>query len=541
MTVAAQPRLLQLGKAPTGPQKVLMASAELEQLYGGAKRGGKTVGGSQKAVMLSTVFPGNRGYILRQNLTDLRESTLETFFKICPPELILSHHQTHRRIELKTAGVPSVIIYSGLSDETEEESSKGKEAGWLWVDEPSEIKEKTYLMYLSQLCWTLPPCKCPHMDHRDGTCKMHPLNNGGFPPFMAMLTTNPESGWVEDRYRSLIEAAGDMKPVVREHNRVFIRSLPKDNPYLPPNWEDQLRSSAPATWVTKYLNGVWGAVEGQVYKEFDKDTHVLEELPPVEYLKTLKLIGCLDHATTGITCFCIDGVDPDGNIIALGSYYQENRLISEHARAIKMLCDTWVRRCGHPIDGYKGKVWGQHAAFDFFDYVLIDPSTQAKTQQQQHELVSNQDLYMREGIPTCAAINDLEPGISLFQEYIHPNPTHIHPWLQKYGSPRWFVYGPENREGIREMIGWKKTISDNGTVKYIGKDHWLDDQRYIVKSRPEPPKFSARDVAAMDTHGRMMQKSMAKFDAKFGKDPSGAQWFPGGGGNSVTWWPERVQ
>jgi len=146
-----------LGKPPSFTQNAFINAKEKEQVFGGSKRGGKTVAGSQKAILLSVLFPGNKGYILRQDLTDLKESTLETFLRICPPELILDHNHTERRISIRTAGVPSKIIYSGLSDQTDEESSKGKEAGWIWFDEPSEVKQGTYLMHLSQLCWNCRP------------------------------------------------------------------------------------------------------------------------------------------------------------------------------------------------------------------------------------------------------------------------------------------------------------------------------------------------------------------------------------------------
>jgi hypothetical protein len=529
-----------LGKPPSAQQQALINAVEKEQVYGGAKRGGKTVGGSIKGTLLSVLFPGNKGYILRQNLTDLRESTLETFLRICPPELILDHNHTERRILIKTAGVPSKIIYSGLSDETEEESSKGKEAGWIWIDEPGEVKQGSYLMYLSQLCWELPPCGCPAMDRRSKKCRQHPLNPG-FPPFMAMLTTNPEAGWVEDRFQPLIEAASEQRKVVSNGKQVFIRALPRDNPYLPPGWEDELRKgNTPEIWVKKYLDGVWGSVEGQVFKSYDERYHCIQT-PPPEFLRQLTLIGCLDHATTGTTCFVIDGIDPDGNVFALASYYQQNRRVSEHSADIKRLTTEWAIRCGKMDEKYPGKNFGQHPALDFFDYVLIDPSTQAKTQMANNELTSIQDLYWREGLPTMAAHNTLEAGIDLMQEYLHVKPTHIHPLTNERGSPSFFIVRANNRDGIKELIGWKCVMGERGQKKYVGADHWLDCQRYIAMSRPEPPRFTRKDLLVMDTHSQKAVKAMSSFDKKFGKPVDGGQWFPGGGGSARTWFPEVLQ
>lgn len=528
-----------LGKPPFEQQIALINAMEKEQLYGGSKRGGKTAGGSIKATMLSVTFPGNKGYILRQDLTDLKESTLETFLKICPPELILDHNHTERRIMIKTSGVPSKIIYSGLSDQSDEESSKGKEAGWIWVDEPSEIKSSTYLMYMSQLCWELPPCQCPMMNRKTKKCAAHPYNNG-FPPFMAMLTSNPEAGWVEDRFQPLIEQANDNRKVVTNGTQVFIRSLPRDNPYLPPGWESELRNgNTPEIWIKKYLDGVWGSVEGQVFKAYDERYHNIDT-PPDGFLRSLSLIGCLDHATTGTTCFVIDGIDPDGNIFALASYYEQNRRVSEHSLAIKRLATEWAIRCGRMADNYTGKNFGQCPAFDFFEYLLIDPSTQAKTQMANNELTSIQDLYYREGIPTMAALNTMEAGVDMFQEYIHIKPTHIHPLTNFRPSPSFFVVANNNKDGLKEIRGWKRVMGTNGTYKYVGPDHWLDCQRYIMMSRPEPPRFTRKDILAMDTFGQKAVHAMASFDKKFGNPNGTDQWFPGGSGNK-NWFPERVQ
>lgn len=534
-----------LGKPPSPQQTALINASEKEQVYGGAKRGGKTVGGSIKGIMLSVLFPGNKGYILRQNLTDLRESTLETFLRICPQELILDHNHTERRILIKTAGVPSKIIYSGLSDETEEESSKGKEAGWIWVDEPGEVKQGSYLMYLSQLCWELPPCGCQMMDRKTKTCRQHP-RNPGFPPFMAMLTTNPEAGWVEDRFRPLIEAASEQRKVVSNGKQVFIRALPRDNPYLPPGWEQELREgNTPEIWVKKYLDGVWGSVEGQVIKTLDERYHFTHEAAiPSDFLAQMTLIGCLDHASTGVTCFTVCGVDWDSNLWVLGSYYStdegKERRISEHSASIHRLCDYWVTRCGKMAQGYTGKNFGQWPCLDFFDYVLIDPSTQAKTQMANNQLTSIQDLYYREGLPTLAAHNAMEAGVDMLQEYFHIKPAHVHPITNTRPSPSIFIVAENNRSGIRELRGWKCVIGENGVKKYIGADHWIDNIRYTVMSRPEPPRFTRKDILAMDTHAQKATKAMLKFDAKFGAPANPGQWFEGRG-DSKTWFPEQIQ
>jgi hypothetical protein len=518
-------RSVKLGSDPSSRQLLFLNCMARRQLYGGAKRGGKSVAICMKGIMLSVLFPGNRGAFFRQDLTDLRDSLLVTFFQICPRELVLEHHQTFKRIVIDTGSTPSVILYGGLGDASDIESAKGKEFGWYAIDEPSEVDRDAVRMLNAQLCWRLP--------------------DGSFPPYMELLASNPEPGWVEEEFRPLIEESSDVKPLVLtdDGSKAFVRALPRDNPYLPPGWETMQRIDAPDAWVKKYLEGSWEVSEGQVFKEFQREVHCIG-LPPAAYLSRLKLIASVDHATTGVTCMVVAGVDPDNNVVVLGEYYQKNKLISEHSRGMFALMDEWVDRCGQRAKVQQAEPQpGVHPAYHAFEYVLIDPSTQSKTLQSRDELTSVQDEYRRMGLPTTTAWNAVEAGVNLLAEYLHIKPTHIHPLTQQRGAPSILFLRDSNPNGIREIISWRKTIGENGKPKYIGPDHWVDNVRYIVMSRPEPPRVTTGDMrgtgdAQTDTITRMAMRDMLKFDQKH-RDPAAraSQWFPGGSDGSNIWFP----
>jgi hypothetical protein len=510
-----------IGRAPSVKQWAFINRAEMEQLYGGSKSGGKSRAICAKLILLAYEFPGNQLGLFRQDLTDLKGSTLVTFEQTCPKEFIVQHHRTDHYFRLRTKDprYESRIWYGGLGgNEGDFESAKGKEYGAFAVDEPSEIDLDTYLTMLGQLRWTLP--------------------DGSRPPYQAILGSNPEPGWLEDHFGHLIDAATEACPIITDGQRVYIMALPKDNPYLPPNWEQILRNQAdiPKAWVEKYLAGSWKAASGMVFKELDRREHYIE-CPPPEFLKTLSLVGSLDHASTGITCFCIDGIDRDGNVFALGSHYVKNQLISQHAEDIRKLLDRWIIRCGKQEFAEKRakSQMGVHWSACGLEYILIDPSTQAKTLQNKNELWSAQDMYAREGIPTMPAWNAVDVGVALMEEYIHVKPQHLHPLTGKRGSPSFFIVEAENLKGIKEMEGWKSTISLAGNKKYVGPDHWIDNQRYIIMSRPEPPRFTAKDILGMDTPARIAHRALEKFDKTFTGRPDENQWFPGGSGNQNSW------
>lgn len=464
-------------------------------------------------MLLAVSHPGNQLGLFRKTLKDLRESTLITWNKLFPEThpLIIKHHKTQFYYLIRTAGEPSVLHYGGLGEEGDFEAAKGKEYGAFAIDEPSEIEEDPYLQMLAQLCWTLP----------DGTR----------PPYMAILGSNPEPGWVEEKFRPLIDQTSDEVGSASNDAQIFIRALPRDNPYLPPNWERDLRASIKnKVWIDKYLSGSWDVSEGQYFKEFDAATHILSihDIPD-SYLRTLKLVASIDHATTGISCMVVDGIDPDGNVITLGSYYEFNRLIPDHARSMIEMMHFWAVRTGKEqiIRQFEAQAKLENIAPEFyaFEYILIDPSTSHKTQQNQNELTSNQDLYRRAGIPTQQAWNALEAGLELYSQYLHVNPSHFHPITGEPGSPSYFIVLEYNKAGISEITKFKRTIDDKGRIKYAGKDHWLDNNRYILMSRPEPPARTDSDLKRMSTVDRKIIESHDKWAAGWGREPDSNLWF----------------
>jgi hypothetical protein len=499
-----------IGSPPTEQQTAFIMAAEREQLFGGAKRGGKTFSICAKILLLAINFPGNRLAFFRQDLTDLRESILVTWEKIVPRELILEHHQTHRYYKIRTNGEPSYVHYSGLGGSGEDsEGAKGKEYGAFAIDEPTQVDPETYRMLRAQLCWVLP----------DGTR----------PPYMAMLGSNPEPGWVEERFRSLIEPTEDdpCLRIVRNEQQAFFKSLPRDNPYLPPNWLDDAQYNASKEWVEKYLNGSWKVSTGQVFKEFDERIHCIE-MPGKDYLRSLQLVASIDHASTGTTDMVIEGIDPDGNTVSLLEYREKNRLISEHAKAMAAMMDEAVALCGKTaIVNVAKKDEGVVPSFYAFEYILIDPSTQAKTNQSASELYSNLDEYRRNGIPAIPAYNALEAGINLVAEYLHPKPLHVNPFTGSRGSPSTFIVKSRCPGLVRDIIGLKKTISERGLPRYVGEDHGLDNKRYVLMSRPKPPERTVSDFQKLDSISqlsiRQHEKWGKKFDAGFKQDSN--RWF----------------
>lgn len=479
---------------PSDRQIEFINSAAFEQLYGGSKRGGKTVAGAAKAIMISTAFPGNRGLIARNAFTDLRDSSLVTLFALLPPEILISHNRTERKIVLRSSNrkYPSEIIYRGLGEEIEmtsraKEKVKSIELGWLWVDEPSEVSFEAYRMLLAQLCWRLP--------------------SGKRPPYMALLTSNPEPGWVKDRFIDRDHPGY----IIGKADAAFIPSLPSDNPGLPENWERDLRNTMDPEWVKRYLDGSWEIHEGMAFPELNPLVHDLDAYTDTwsaethrNWLRDLKLVSGMDHGTTGITAAVQACFDPDDNLFVVREYYEADRRIDEHA----------------PLIG------GMLSGFGRQEYTLIDPSTESKTQQGAHELYSYLDEWIRHlrpyGVhPIPAKRSAIEIGVDVMRQYLHAAPIHKHPFTGQAPSPRLFISSKGCPNLWREMANMKRVPKPDGSLMFVGSDHAVDSLRYVVMSRPSPPARVNHDLDALTPQERFLIQSHAKWGRQFDKQITG--------------------
>ena len=209
---------------PTRTQLECHKAQHRYKLFGGAMGGGKSRWLCEEVKNLSLKYPGNRIVMARFHLSEFKNSTLKTLLECLQPELILSHNLSEGRIHLVGG---SEIIYMGMSSQEEIEKLKSMELGAFAFDEASEIPKTAFLMAQSRLRRILP--------------------GGGRPFYCGILTSNPADCWLKDYF--LHGEGGD--------DCLFVPSLPRDNPFLPEDYVDQLKKTFPEDWVSRFLEGSW--------------------------------------------------------------------------------------------------------------------------------------------------------------------------------------------------------------------------------------------------------------------------------------------
>jgi len=122
------------------PQRAFYFATERNQVFSGAFNNGKTFVGCLKALTLLLTFPNYRMIFARQTYTDLKRTTLQSFLKMCPSELITTFNVQDGILELRNGS----LIYLMHLDNIDENSLRGIEPNSILVDQAEESEEKVY-------------------------------------------------------------------------------------------------------------------------------------------------------------------------------------------------------------------------------------------------------------------------------------------------------------------------------------------------------------------------------------------------------------
>ena len=241
--------------------------------YGGAMGGGKTRTLVELAIETALAFPGTRILIGRLHYTDLSATTMREFFRHCPRELIVDRRRSQpETVALRggqqESGPASTIQFRQLRDWR---GLGSEQYGAVLIDEAGEVPEEAARMLLTRL--------------------RHPAQ-----PFRYFVAaSNPWPGWFE-RWFVRRELPHDQ---LKDANiRLgFIPARIRDNPHLPPHYEQMQRLLLPEDWVDRFVEGNFESLLGLVYANFDRQAHRwTDKLPPfAAYVGGIDFGGLAEH------------------------------------------------------------------------------------------------------------------------------------------------------------------------------------------------------------------------------------------------------
>lgn len=240
-------------------------STDLPQIIlgGGAAGGGKSYIGSCWLVSSCIRFPDIRAVVARKTLKSLKGSTWNTIKKVCK-EWGLKEDENYKINNIEgtlTFWNDSVIIMQELTLLVSDTSfSRLGSNEWTigMVDEVSEVCEKAVEVLFSRLRWKTADT---------------------FKTARLLLTTNPTTGWVRDRFVQ----DDDGNPVKCREGEYFLRFDVFDNPdkSFASTYIAALNKITDRATKERLLYGNWDFVEANkmaAYWNFDGSKHLVDNL-----------------------------------------------------------------------------------------------------------------------------------------------------------------------------------------------------------------------------------------------------------------------
>ena len=327
--------------ANTAQEDYYYATAR-NQCFSGGFNNGKTYAGCLKALTLLTSFPNYRMAIGRQTRADLMKTTYQTFFKICPMELIERNNEQEGFTIFKNK---SVIYWLHL-DKVEASTLRGLEINSNLTDQAEEIAEETYDVLDSRVGrWD--GAEVPdYLLALQPYWPRNPRTNKPIVPSYNMLLCNPDTQF-HFIFRKFHPDSLDRR---------------KNYFYVEGEWDATLGSYEAYTeaqkhddeWVSKFVKGQWGRSSAQIHRL--PSSSIIEYSPKLidKIKRKAALFRVLDHGDSSPTS-CLWFAALEGNFICYREYYTPNQVISYHRKAISDLSEEerYVGNYADPSIFYK--------------------------------------------------------------------------------------------------------------------------------------------------------------------------------------------
>lgn len=233
---------LRIQFVPTPKQKTYMETVfsgdYMFLAYGGAIRGGKTIGVLEILFILCRIFPGSRWAVVRKDLPRIRRNTIPTIEKFAPRPFIGKLNRSEWSYKCEN-GSEILLLGEQLATDPDLDRFKGLEVNGFVLEEANELSEQTANKCKERLgSWIIQPT-------RDNPTPAQP-------PALMLCTFNPADNWVRSWFydpwlKGTLEAPYH-----------FTKALPTDSPYVTDQQWAAWRELPPEQYK-RFVEGDWNA------------------------------------------------------------------------------------------------------------------------------------------------------------------------------------------------------------------------------------------------------------------------------------------
>jgi len=298
----------------TEKQRLFMDAKEDEVLYGGAAGGGKSYVQLIDNLVYAITYPGIKQLILRRTFPELERSLIRTMLELYPKE-VYSYHQSKHTLTFNNGSLTDFGFCDAENDVYKYQSS---EYDVIRLDECTHFSGTMYEYLRTR------------------------IRGANDFPKQTKCSTNP--GNVGHQYfkNRFIDVCVPMKTYEIENprthkmsTRLFIPSRVYDNKFLmekDPEYIERLEGMDNEEERKALLDGSWDIYEGQMFREFSRDVHVIKSLP--ERDKSWRIYFTMDYGLD-MTAGLFIAVDNHDRYYVLGEVYQPDLVISDACALIK--------------------------------------------------------------------------------------------------------------------------------------------------------------------------------------------------------------
>lgn len=393
---------LNLQKPKGKAAKFILAPPARLNILHGSVRSGKTLSSILKWIHLVKNEASAECLMVGKTERTLIRNIINPMREMLPESVI---HLNEGKGELILYGKRVYLV--GANDQRSEAKIRGASLQFAYVDEGTIIPEEFFKMLQTRL---------------------------SEPNAQLYVTTNPDNPyhWMKTE---IIDRAYEL-------NANIWHFTLDDNPYLDPDYVDDLKRSFSGLWYDRYILGLWVLAEGVVYPMFNEAVHVREPEAPE---RLLRYAVSVDYGTTNPCVFGMYAIDHVTNTAyKLREYYHDSVKTGRQKTDSEYAADMQHFIGGFPVEA-----------------IIVDPSATS--------FITELRRWKPRGMPrVIPADNDVLPGIQAVSNLLNRGKLYIHPRcknsIREYGAYVW--------DSKAQARGEDKPLKVN--------DHCSDETRYFV-------------------------------------------------------------